>query len=182
MIMTNFNRKYRDIIIPKLKNQFLYENLHQVPKIEKIVLNIGLGIKGEDKAALKKGIEILRLISGQQPIVTKSKKAIAGFHLRKDIPVGLKVTLRKKFQYIFLEKLVKIVLPRIKDFRGLSLNSFDKKNNFNIGISDLLIFPELPYELAENKYGINITFNITAKTKNESLILLKEFGFPFDEP
>ncbi len=177
--MNNLQIEYNEKIIPKLQKQFVYKNKHQLPKLEKIQISSGLGLNAQNKTFLQKAIEEIRLVSGQQPILTKAKKSIAGFKIREDMPLGLVVTLRRDKMYSFLEKFTKLVLPRIRDFRGLSTTNFDKYGNYNIGISEQLVFPEIDYDNVEQKRGFNITIVTTAKTKEESFFLLKELGVPF---
>lgn len=177
--MTNLKKIYKEEIFTKLQKQFLYTNIHQIPKLEKIVINMGLGLEAQNKAILKKAIEEIRLISGQHPILTKAKKSIAGFKIRQGMTLGLTVTLRKEKMYSFFEKLCKLVLPRIRDFQGLNQNSFDKQANYTIGISDQFIFPELEDNGNDTKRGFNITIISSAKTSNQAFFLLKELGLPF---
>ncbi len=177
--MTNLKKIYKEEIFTKLQKQFLYKNIHQIPKLEKIVINMGLGLEAQNKAILKTAIEEIRLISGQHPILTKAKKSIAGFKIRQGMTLGLTVTLRKEKMYSFFEKLCKLVLPRIRDFQGLNKNSFDKQGNYTIGISDQFIFPELEDNGNDTKRGFNITIISSAKTSNQAFFLLKELGLPF---
>jgi large subunit ribosomal protein L5 len=177
--MTNLKTEYRNILIPKLKTEFKYKNIHEIPKIEKIVISSALGLNAQNKNYLQKAIEEIRLITGQQPILTKAKKSIAGFKIREGMTLGLKVTLRREKMYAFLEKFIKLVLPRIRDFRGLNPNNFDKYGNYNIGISEQLVFPEIDYDSVEQKRGFNITIVTTAKNSKESFFLLSELGVPF---
>lgn len=169
---------YKDLIFPNLMKQFEYTNIHQVPKLIKIQVNQGLGINGQNNKSLQKSIDEIRSITGQQPILTKAKKSIAGFKVREEMTLGVTVTLRSNKMYAFLEKLVHLVLPRIRDFRGLSSKGFDSKGNYNFGITEQLIFPEISYENVDQIRGFNISIVTTAKTKKEGIILLKEFGFP----
>lgn len=177
--MSTLKEDYLNIVIPKLITKFKYTNKHQVPTFKKIVINAGLGLNAQNKLFLQKAIEEFRLISGQHPIIKLAKKSIANFKLRTNVPLGLLVTLRRKKMYAFLEKLIKIVLPRIQDFHGLSQKSFDNYGNYNFGISDQLIFPEIKYENVEQKRGFNISIITTAKTNSEGFFLLKKLGFPF---
>lgn len=169
---------YKNIIFKSLLKQFNYKNNHQVPKLVKIQLNRGLGGDGQNNKILQKSIEEIRLITGQQPIVTKAKKSIAGFKVREEMILGITVTLRSKKMYSFLEKLIHLVLPRIRDFRGLSLKGFDRNGNYNFGLKEQLVFPEISYESVDQVKGLNISIITTAKTKKEGIALLKEFGFP----
>ena len=172
---------YKESIFPNLIKHFGYQNIHQVPKLGKIQINQGLGIDGQNNKMLQKSINELKLITGQQPIVTKAKKSIAGFKVREDMILGLTVTLRQEKMYIFLEKLIHLVLPRIRDFRGLSVKGFDRDGNYNFGLREQLVFPEISYEDVDQIRGFNISIITTAKTRNEGVILLKEFGFPLAE-
>jgi len=177
--MSNLKKEYQEEVIPKLQKEFKYKNVQEIPKLEKIQLSAGLGLSAQNKNYLQKAIEELRLVSGQQPILTKAKKSIAGFKIREGMPLGLIVTLRREKMYAFLEKFIKLVLPRIRDFRGLSAKKFDEYGNYNLGIADQLFFPEIDYDTVEQKRGFNITIVTTAKTPEEGFFLLKELGFPF---
>lgn len=177
--MSNLKKLYREEVIPKLEKKFEYKNKHQFPKLEKIQISSGLGLNAQNKNFLQKAIDEIRAISGQQPILTKAKKSIAGFKIREGMPLGLTVTLRREKMYAFLEKFVKLVLPRIRDFRGLSPTNFDKYGNYNIGISEQLVFPEIDYDNVEQRRGFNITIVTTAQNSTESFFLLKELGVPF---
>lgn len=172
------NLIYKEIIIPNLQNKFNYQNIHEVPKIIKIQVNRGLGIDAQNNSILKKSVDEFRVITGQQPIITKAKKSIAGFKVREDMILGVTVTLRGEKMFSFLEKLIHLVLPRIRDFRGLSCKGFDRDGNFNFGLREQLVFPEISYDTVDQTRGLNITIVTTAKTKNEGIALLKEFGFP----
>ena len=177
--MSNLKEKYLSEIVPKLLEEFKYENTHQIPKLEKIQVSAGLGLNAQNRVYLQKATEEIRLITGQQPILTISKNSIAGFKIREGMPLGLTVTLRREKMYAFLEKFTKLVLPRIRDFRGLNPNNFDKKGNYNIGISDQLVFPEIDYDSVEQRRGFNITIVTTANNSKEGFFLLKELGVPF---
>jgi large subunit ribosomal protein L5 len=177
--MNNLKIEYKNIVIPKLVNEFKYKNSHEIPKMEKIVISRALGLNAQNTNFLQKAIDEIRVISGQQPILTKAKKSIAGFKVREGMTLGLVVTLRREKMYSFLEKLTKLVLPRIRDFRGLSPHHFDKYGNYNIGISEQLVFPEIDYDTVEQKRGFNITIVSTAKNRKEAFLLLQELGLPF---
>lgn len=179
ILMNNLKNEYLTIVIPKLQKKFGYKNAHQIPKIEKIQISSGLGLNAQNKIFLQNAIEEYRQITGQHPVLTKAKKSIAGFKIREGMPMGLFVTLRKEKMYAFLEKLIKIVLPRIRDFRGLSANNFDKNGNYNLGITEQLVFPEINYDNVEKQRGFTITIVTSAKNKMESFFLLKELGIPF---
>jgi len=166
-------------IQPKLKEKFGYKNIYMVPKIYKIVLNMGLGIDGNDSKILKSCQEDLAKITGQNPVVTKFKRSIANFKTRKSTNSGLKVTLRKNKMYEFLDRLVNIALPRIKDFRGLNPNSFDKFGNYTFGIKEHIVFPEVNFDKVDKIRGLDITISIKTQNKEHSYELLKKINFPF---
>jgi large subunit ribosomal protein L5 len=177
--MSNLKKEYIANIIPKLKKEFQYSNVHEIPKITKIQVSCGLGLNGQNRTILQKATEEIRLITGQHPILTKAKTSIAGFKIREGMPLGLTVTLRREKMYAFLEKFIKLVLPRIRDFRGLNSNNFDKFGNYNLGISEQLVFPEIDYDSVEQRRGFNITIVTTAKNSKEAYYLLQELGLPF---
>lgn len=170
---------YEEKIQKNLQQKFSYKNVHEIPKIKKIVLNRGIGEASQNSKGLDKSIKEFVLISGQKPIITKSKKAIAGFKIRENIPVGITVTLRKDKMYNFLNKLIHLALPRIRDFRGLSKRHFDGYGNYNLGLKEQLIFPEINYDSVDKVEGMNIAIVTTAKTDIEGLFLLQNFGMPF---
>ena len=171
--------KYKNEITPKLMEKFGFKNVHQVPKIEKIILNVGLGEAVQDKKHLDNVVIELAAITGQRPVETKSKKAIAGFKIRKGIPIGCKVTLRKIRMYEFLDRLVNVALPRIRDFRGVPTTSFDEKGNYSFGITEQGIFPELEADKIQLTHGMDITIVTSTDKKEESFELLSLFGMPF---
>ena len=179
--MSNLKREYNIDVIPKLNKEFNYSNVHQIPKIAKIHVSCGLGLNAQNRTYLQKATDEIRTITGQHPVLTSAKKSIAGFKVREGMPLGLTVTLRRKKMYAFLEKFIKLVLPRIRDFRGLDPNNFDKFGNYNVGISDQLVFPEIDYDNVEQKRGFNITIVTTAKTKKEGFYLIQQLGFPFSK-
>ena len=162
-----------------LINTFGYQNHLEVPKINKIVLNMGIGENVSDSKKINSAVEALELISGQKPVKTIAKKAIAGFKLREGLPVGVKVTLRKKIMYEFIDRLINIALPRVRDFRGLNNKSFDGKGNYAFGIKEHIIFPEIHYESVTDVWGMDIIISTSAKNDDEALELLKGFNFPF---
>ena len=170
-----YNEQIKDI----LQREFEYKNIHEIPKIVKIVLSRGIGDDGQNSKLVNSSIIELMLISGQKPIITRSKKAIAGFKIRENVPVGIAVTLRKDKMYNFLNKLINLVLPRIRDFRGISKKNFDGNGNYSIGLKEQLIFPEIEYDTVNKVQGMNVNIVTNAKTDIESLILLKSFGMPF---
>jgi len=162
-----------------LKNKFGYKNLYMGPKVEKIVINMGLGLDGNDSKILKSCEEDMAKITGQKPVITKFKKSVANFKTRKGSSAGLKVTLRKNKMYEFLDRLVNIALPRIKDFRGLSIKGFDKFGNYTFGIKEHIIFPEVSFDRADKVRGMDIVVVISSKNKEHSIALLEKFNFPF---
>ena len=170
---------YLDKIVPKMMEQFHYENIHQVPKIVKITVNRGLGEASQNAKALESSISELAVITGQKPVVTRAKKAIAGFKIRKGMPVGVMVTLRSERMYAFLDRLINLSLPRIRDFRGVSGKSFDGRGNYSLGVREQLIFPEISYDSIDQIRGLDIAIVTSAKTDEEGRALLKEMGMPF---
>ena len=168
-------------IQPKLKEKFGFKNIYMVPKIYKVVLNMGLGLDGNDSKILKSCEEDLAKITGQNPVVTKFKKSVANFKTRKNTNSGLKVTLRKNKMYEFLDRLVNIALPRIKDFRGLNPNSFDRFGNYTFGIKEHIVFPEVNFDKVDKIRGLDIIISIKTQNKEHSLELLKKINFPFIE-
>jgi large subunit ribosomal protein L5 len=178
--MSNLKKQYLEII-PNLVNEFGYKNKHQIPKITKIHVSAGLGLNAQNRVFLQKATEEIRQITGQHPVLTSSRKSIAGFKVREGMPLGLTVTLRREKMYAFLEKFIKLVLPRIRDFRGLSPKNFDKHGNYNVGITEQLVFPEIDYDSVDQRRGFNITIVTTAKNSREGYALLKELGFPFSK-
>ena len=166
-------------IKPNIKTKYSLKNLYMVPEIKKIVINMGLGIDGNDAKILKTCLEDISKITGQKPVVTRFKKSIANFKTRKNTNAGLKVTLRKNRMYEFIDRLVNIALPRIKDFRGLSANGFDKFGNYTFGVKEHIIFPEVSFDRADKVRGIDIVIVISAKSKEHSFALLEKLNFPF---
>ena len=177
--MTDLKTQYLEVVIPKLVEEFGYLNKHQIPKLEKIQINSGLGLNAQNRVFLQKATEEIRLITGQHPVLTSSRKSIAGFKIREEMPLGLTVTLRREKMYAFFEKFITLVLPRIRDFRGLNPLNFDKHGNYNLGISEQLVFPEIDYDSVEQRRGFNITIVTTANNSTEAFFLLKELGVPF---
>ncbi|SLM27768.1 50S ribosomal subunit protein L5 [Desulfamplus magnetovallimortis] len=175
----NLKETYEKEIIPELKKSFGYQNIMQVPKLEKIVLNIGLGEAIKNIKLLDSAVADLSLIAGQKPVVTKARKSIAAFKLREGMPIGCMVTLRREKMYDFLEKLINITLPRVRDFRGISGKAFDGKGNYSLGIREHIIFPEIDYDQTDSIKGLNISIVTTAETNEEGKALLKLFGMPF---
>ena len=172
---------YQETIVPKLKEQFGYTNIHQIPKVEKVTVNRGLGEASQNAKALESSLSELAIITGQKPVVTRAKKAIAGFKIRQGMPVGVMVTIRGDRMYAFLDRLINLALPRIRDFRGISPKSFDGRGNYTLGIREQLIFPEVDYDSIDQIRGMDISIITTANTDEEGRALLKEMGMPFRE-
>ena len=170
---------YLEKIVPKLMEEFKYTNIHQAPKLVKITVNRGLGEASQNAKALDSSIKELATITGQKPVVTRASKAIAGFKIRKGMPVGVMVTLRSERMYAFLDRLINLALPRIRDFRGVSPKSFDGRGNYSLGVKEQLIFPEIDYDTIDQIRGMDISIITTANTDNEGRALLKEMGMPF---
>ena len=177
--MSNFKELYNDKIKNELMKEFNYKSVMQVPKLDKIVVNMGIGEGSHDDKFIEAALKDLEIITGQKPIVTKARKSIAGFKLREGQPIGVKVTLRGENMYTFMEKLIKVSLPRVRDFRGISKHAFDGKGNYTLGIKEQLIFPEINYDDVVKVRGMDIVFVTTAKSNEEAFKLLSEFGMPF---
>ena len=171
--------KYLNEVVPGLQEQFKYTNVMAIPKLDKVVINIGLGEAVANPKALDAALNDLTLITGQKPVVTRAKKSIAGFKLREGMPVGVKVTLRGDRMYEFVDRLVSVALPRVRDFRGVSPKSFDGRGNYSLGLKEQLIFPEIEYDKIDKLRGMEIVFATTAKTDEEGRALLKLLGMPF---
>ncbi|WP_044641890.1 50S ribosomal protein L5 [Risungbinella massiliensis] len=170
---------YQNEIAPALQKKFAYKSVMQVPKVEKVIINMGVGEAVQNSKALDSAVEDLTLISGQKPVITRAKKSIAGFKLREGMPIGVKVTLRGERMYHFLEKLINIALPRVRDFRGVSAKSFDGRGNYTLGLKEQLIFPEISYDKVEKVRGMDIVVVTTANTDEEARELLTQMGMPF---
>jgi len=177
--MARFQEFYRETVVPKLIEQFGYQSVMEVPRIQKITLNMGVGEAVADKKVMDHAVSDMQKIAGQKPVVTKSKKSIAGFKIRENYPVGCMVTLRRAQMYEFLDRLVTVAMPRIRDFRGVSGKSFDGRGNYNMGVKEQIIFPEIEYDKIDALRGMNITITTTAKTYDEARALLAAFSFPF---
>jgi large subunit ribosomal protein L5 len=177
--MARLKDYYRKEIVPALKAEFGYSNIHQIPKITKVVLNMGLGEAVQDVKIIDKAVTELTLITGQKPIVRKARKSIAAFKLREGMPVGCAVTLRGSQMFEFLDRLINAVLPRVRDFRGISPKGFDGRGNYTMGLTDQTVFPEIDFDAVEKLRGMNITIVTTAKSDDESRSLLAAFGMPF---
>ena len=172
---------YKEKVIPLLLEQFKYKNIHEVPKITKITVNRGLGEASKNNKALDISVQELASITGQQPIITKARKSIAGFKIRDGMPVGIAVTLRKQIMYAFLERFIHLSLPRIRDFKWISIKGFYGRGNYNIGIREQLIFPEIEYDKVDQIRGMDISITTSAKTQQEGIALLKALGMPFND-
>lgn len=177
--MARLKKYYEETVVKQLMEKFNYKSVMEVPRIEKITLNMGVGEAVADKKVMENAVSDLEKIAGQKPLVTKAKKSIAGFKIRDDYPVGCKVTLRKNNMYTFLDRLISIAIPRIRDFRGISAKSFDGRGNYNMGVKEQIIFPEIEYDKIDALRGMNITITTSAKTDDEAKGLLSAFSFPF---
>jgi large subunit ribosomal protein L5 len=177
--MARFKEIYKTEIVPKLMSEFGYQSVMQVPRITKITLNMGVGEAVGDKKILDNAMNDMAMISGQKPVATKAKSSIAGFKIREGWPVGCKVTLRRERMYEFLERLIDIAIPRIRDFRGISGKSFDGRGNFSMGVAEQIIFPEIDYDKIDALRGMDIAISTTARTDDEARALLRAFNFPF---
>ncbi|MEA2061501.1 MAG: 50S ribosomal protein L5 [Thermodesulfobacteriota bacterium] len=177
--MSTLKEKYKQEIIPKLMDTFEYKNQMQVPRLDKIVLNIGLGEAIKNIKLLDSAVEDLSLISGQRAVITKAKKSIAAFKLREGMPIGCMVTLRRDRMYNFMQKMINLALPRVRDFRGISGKAFDGRGNYSLGIKEHIIFPEIDYDNTDSIKGLNISIVTTAETDREGKELLRLFGMPF---
>lgn len=179
MTIVRLQERYIKEIVPALKEKFNYDSVMQVPRITKIVLNVGVGEAVNDKKVMDFVIDDLTKISGQKPVVTVARQSIAGFKIREGWPIGCKVTLRRQRMYEYLDRLISIYIPRIRDFRGYSAKAFDGKGNYNLGIKEQIVCPEIDYDKIDAIRGMNITISTTAKTDTEAKALLDAFGFPF---
>lgn len=177
--MSTIKEKYNTEIVPKLKETFQYKNVFEIPKLEKIVLNMGLGEAVRNPKLIESAAAELALIAGQKPVITRAKKPIANFKLRTGLPIGCKVTLRREKMFDFFQKLVNVALPRVRDFKGVSGKAFDGRGNYSLGITEHIIFPEIDYDKTESIKGLNVTVVTTAKTDEEGKALLKFLGMPF---
>ena len=177
--MARLKEFYKETVMPQLTQQFGYKSVMQVPRITKIVLNMGVGEAVGDKKLLDNAVADMQKVSGQKPVITKSKKSIAVFKIREGYPIGCMVTLRRERMYEFLDRLVTIALPRVRDFRGMSGRAFDGRGNYNMGVKEQIIFPEIEYDKIDVLRGMNITITTTAKTDAEAKALLAAFKFPF---
>ncbi|MFC4736728.1 50S ribosomal protein L5 [Bacillus daqingensis] len=179
--MSRLKERFNQEITPSLKEKFEYSSVMEVPKLEKIVVNMGVGDAVQNSKVLDKAVEELATITGQKPLVTKAKKSIAGFKVREGMPIGAKVTLRGERMYDFLDKLVSVSLPRVRDFRGVSKKAFDGRGNYTLGVKEQLIFPEINYDDVDKVRGMDIVIVTTANTDEEARELLTQFGMPFQK-
>ena len=177
--MTRLEQHYKDVVVPRLREELGIANVMAVPKLLKITLNMGVGEAAADKKALDAAVADMTLLSGQKPLVTKARKAVASFKIREGWPIGCKVTLRRQRMYEFLDRFISIAAPRIRDFRGLSPRGFDGRGNYNMGLSEQIIFPEIDFDKIDAIRGMNISITTTAKTDAQAKALLDAFHFPF---
>jgi len=177
--MARLQALYKESIIKNLTDRFGYKSTMQVPKLEKITINMGVGEAVADKKVLQNAMDDLQKISGQKPIITLARKSIAGFKIREGMPIGCKVTLRRERMYEFLDRLITVAMPRIRDFRGVSGKAFDGRGNYSMGVKEQIIFPEIDYDKIDALRGMDITFTTSAKTDEEARCLLEQFKFPF---
>jgi large subunit ribosomal protein L5 len=177
--MNRLREKYETKIVPALMKNFEYKNIHQVPRVKMISLNMGVGDATQNKALLDFAVKDLTQISGRKPVITKAKKSISNFKLREGMPIGCKVTLRGEVMYEFLDKLISIVIPKIRDFRGVSAKAFDGRGNYSLGLKEQTVFPEIDYDKVDALRGMNISIVTSAKTDEEGRELLRHFGMPF---
>ena len=177
--MTRLEQHYKDTVVPRLMAELGLNNVMEVPRISKITLNMGVGEATTDRKVIEHAVADMTAIAGQKPVVTKSRIAVAGFKIRENYPVGVKVTLRRERMYEFLERLIMVALPRIRDFRGIPARGFDGRGNFNFGVTEQIIFPEIDYDKVDALRGMNITITTTAKTDEQGQALLEAFNFPF---
>lgn len=177
--MTRLEQHYRDTVAKDLQTQFSYKSSMEIPRITKVTLNMGVGEASQDKKIIDHAVEDLTLIAGQKPVVTLAKKAIAGFKIREDMPIGCKVTLRRDKMYEFLDRLINFSIPRVRDFRGLSAKAFDGQGNYNLGMTEQIAFPEIDYDKIDKLRGLNISITTSARNDDEGRALLAAFQFPF---
>jgi large subunit ribosomal protein L5 len=179
--MSRLKEKFKNEVTPALMSKFEYTSIMQIPKVDKIVINMGVGDAVQNTKALDAAVEDLTIISGQKPVITKAKKSIAGFRLREGMPIGTKVTLRGERMYEFLDKLISVSLPRVRDFRGVSKKAFDGRGNYTLGVKEQLIFPEIDYDKVSKIRGMDIVIVTTANSDEEARELLTQFGMPFQK-
>lgn len=176
--MSNFKNKYDSEIVPKLLKEFGYKNVMEVPRITKVTLNMGVGEASQDRKAIDGAVTDMTKLSGQKPVVTLARKSVAGFKIREGWPIGVKVTLRSERMYEFIERLVSVAVPRVRDFRGLNPKSFDGRGNYSMGLREQIVFPEIEFDKVDKLRGLDITVTTTAKTDDEARALLRAFNFP----
>ena len=179
--MSRLQNYYKDTVVPQLQEKFSYSNIMEVPRLTKITINMGVGEAVGDKKVMDRAVGDMTAIAGQKPIVTYARKSVASFKIRDGWPVGCKVTLRRERMYEFLDRLVNVAIPRIRDFRGLNRRSFDGRGNYSMGVKEQIMFPEIDYDQIDMIRGMDITITTTAKTDEEALALLQAFSFPFRE-
>jgi large subunit ribosomal protein L5 len=177
--MKKFKDRYQEECVPALKEKYGYKNVNQIPKLEKIVINTSIKEAAQDPKIMDSAAKDLATITGQKPVITKARKAIANFKLRAGMPIGCRVTLRREKMYEFMNRLVNVALPRVRDFKGVSPKGFDGKGNYTLGLTEQIIFPEINFDKVERVFGMNITFVTTAKTNEEGYTLLEKMGVPF---
>ena len=178
---SRLQEKYNNQVAPAMMEKFGYKNIMEIPKLDKIVINMGVGNAKENPKGLEKAVEEMELISGQKPVITRARKSVANFKLREGMPIGAKVTLRSDKMYYFLDKLVSVSLPRVRDFRGVNPNAFDGRGNYALGLKEQIIFPEIEYDKIDQVRGMDVIFVTTAKTDEEARELLKLLGMPFSK-
>jgi large subunit ribosomal protein L5 len=177
--MERLRAQYLESVVPALMEKFQYSNVMEVPRITKVTLNMGLGDAVADKKVIEHAVSDMTAIAGQKPVVTKARKSIAGFKIRDDYPIGCKVTLRRRRMYEFLDRLINVAIPRVRDFRGYSAKAFDGRGNYSLGVKEQIIFPEIDYDRIDKLRGMDITITTSAKTDEEARALLEAFRFPF---
>ncbi len=180
--MARLQTLYRETIVPKLKEELGLDNVMQVPRIEKITLNMGVGEALGDRKVMEHAVADMTKIGGQKPVIRNARKSVAGFKVREGFPIGCKVTLRRERMYEFLDRLVNIAIPRVRDFRGLNTKSFDRQGNYSLGVSEQIIFPEIDYDQIDTIRGLDVTITTTARNPEEGRALLQAFNFPFRRP
>ena len=178
---SRLQEKYNNQVAPAMMEKFGYKNIMEIPKLDKIVINMGVGNAKENPKGLEKAVEEMELIAGQKPVITRARKSVANFKLREGMPIGAKVTLRSDKMYYFLDKLVSVTLPRVRDFRGVNPNAFDGRGNYALGVKEQIIFPEIEYDKIDQVRGMDVIFVTTAKTDEEARELLKLLGMPFSK-
>ena len=178
---SRLQEKYNKEVAPAMMEKFGYKNIMEIPKLDKIVINMGVGNAKENPKGLEKAVEEMEMISGQKPVITRARKSVANFKLREGMPIGAKVTLRSDKMYYFLDKLVSVTLPRVRDFRGVNPNAFDGRGNYALGVKEQIIFPEIEYDKIDQVRGMDVIFVTTAKTDEEARELLKLLGMPFSK-